>query len=150
MNPHPDFADVDLPREVALPSFRLTRLSPEVLDEDYAAVSAAGPLLRGLFGDWPDGLTREENLIDLAWHEREFTVKRSFCWVVRSLQGTYLGCAYLFPALGARGRADVATWIGDVPDRLALSNDLVNELAAWFASVLPEGITLSWARPTAG
>jgi hypothetical protein len=147
MDPHPDFATVDLPREVDLPPFRLTRLSMAEIDEDYAAVISAATVLEGLWGDWPEGLTREEDLIDLAWHAREFTLRRSFAWVVRDNEGTYIGCAYLFPEPGARGRAEVVTWICDIPDRVARLGDLRAALAGWFHEVLPPGITLRWTYP---
>ena len=105
MKPHPDFAGIDLPRECDLGGFRLTPLSPDHVEEDYAAVMSSADVLRGLFDDWPDGLTLEDDLIDLAWHEREFTTRRSFAWIIRDGEGSYLGCAYVFPAPGERGRS---------------------------------------------
>jgi hypothetical protein len=91
MDPHPDFARVELPREAVLPEFRLSRLDAAVLDEDYAAVMETESDLRGFWGDWPSGLTREEDALDLAWHDREFSLKRSFSWVVRDHDSRYLG-----------------------------------------------------------
>ena len=147
MDPHPDFAAVDLPRECDLPPFRLTRLSMAEIDEDYAAVMRSAPVLQGLWGDWPKGLTREDDLIDLAWHDREFTLRRSFSWVVRDNEGTYVGCAYLFPEPGARGRAEVVTWLCDTPDRKARLDALRAVLADWFGNILPPGIALRWTYP---
>lgn len=149
MDPHPDFATCDLPREAELDTFRLSPLAPPHLEEDFEAVTASAPVLAGLFGDWPAGLTREDNLVDLAWHEREFTLRRSFAWIVRSPEGPYLGCAYLFPAPGARGSASVCLWIRDRSDRRALIDRLEAELAAWFAGRLPGNVALTWHRPTA-
>jgi hypothetical protein len=31
---------------------------------------------------WPDGLTLHENLVDLGWHGREFTLGHSHAWTV--------------------------------------------------------------------
>lgn len=148
MQPHPDFATIDLPRECNLGGFRLTPLSPDQVEEDYAAVMSSADVLRGFFGDWPEGLTLEDDLVDLAWHEREFTTRRSFAWIIRDGDGHYLGCAYIFPAQGERGQADVATWIRDMPDRLS-TQDLFNALfRKWLEEVLPSGISLSWSSPT--
>lgn len=148
MQPHPDCAAIDLPRECNLGGFRLTPLSPDQVEEDYAAVMSSADVLRGFFGDWPEGLTLEDDLVDLAWHEREFTTRRSFAWIIRDGDGHYLGCAYIFPAPGERGRADVATWIRDMPDRLS-TQDLFNALfRKWLEEVLPSGISLSWSSPS--
>ena len=41
----------------------------------------------------------EENLIDLGWHHREFTIRHSFAYTVMTLdESRSLGCAYLYPA----------------------------------------------------
>lgn len=144
MDPHPDIADVEMPREADLPSFRLAPLSPEFIDEDYEAVMASAEVLKGQWGDWPEGLTREEDLIDLAWHEREFTLRRSFSWIVRDREGAYLGCAYLFPAPGRRGEMEGVTWIRDRADRLDLLARLRAELDAWLPGHLPEGLRPDW------
>ena len=149
MRPHPDFADVDLPRSVAVGRFRLAPLSMAEVDEDFEAVTASASVLKGVFGDWPEGLTREENLIDLAWHDREFTLRRSFSWIARDDLGHYLGCAYLFPDPGMRKQAEVATWIRDMPDRAAIHQDFVCALKAWFETVLPADIALRWKAPPA-
>ena len=58
MEPHPDFADTELPREARLPSFLLTPLAPAVAEEDFEAVTSSALVLKGVFGDdWPEGLT---------------------------------------------------------------------------------------------
>ncbi|MEQ9039714.1 MAG: hypothetical protein RIE24_15300 [Silicimonas sp.] len=145
MDPHPDFAGIELPRTFDLPGFRLPPLSPEYLDEDYQAVMSSADVLMGLFGDWPNGLTREADLIDLAWHEREFTLRRSFSWIVRSHAGDYLGCAYLFPAPGRTGQASVVTWIRDTEGRADCLVRVRRELKDWCATRLPPHIDLTWA-----
>ena len=149
MQPHPDFAEADFPRSFALGRFHLTPLSPEFVEEDFAAVTAAAPLLNGFFGDWPAGLTLEDNLVDLAWHEREFTANRSFSWIIRDPAGTYLGCFYLFPEIGARGRAKAALWFGDIPDRAASARALKPLLLDWLRDSVPTGIDITWSTSPA-
>ena len=149
MKPHPDFADLDLPRSVALGGVHLTPLSPEFVDEDLNAVLATAPLLQGMFGDtWPSGLTREDNLIDLAWHEREFTTRRSFSWILRDGSGTYIGCFYIFPDIGSRGSATAALWLCDIPDREAVARIVKGDLVAWMKDTLSADLTITWkTRP---
>ena len=148
MDPHPDFAGVAWPRSFALGDHSLTPLIPDVVDEDFDAVIATGALLDGIFGSWPSGLTREKNLIDLAWHDREFTAKRSFSWVLRDSRDTYVGCFYLFPAIGERGKAKAAMWLCNVPDRLEMARKLKRDLDAWLSENLPSGVTATWTtRP---
>lgn len=145
MEPHPDFAGRMLPRSADLGAFRLTPLVPEAAYDDFAAVTRSAGVLRRFFGsDWPVGLTLAENRLDLAWHEREFTLCRSFAWILRDADGDYLGCAYVFPEPGERGRGQVCLWLVDRPDRLALLRTFQPVLAAWLQPWLPEGGTYTW------
>jgi hypothetical protein len=145
MQPHPDFAQTALPRTADLGDYRLSPLSPAQVDEDFAAVTGSARVLRGHFGDdWPDGLTREENLIDMGWHEREFTTRRSFAWIIRDPGGTYLGCAYLYPEPGMRGHGKVVTWMCDTPGRRILLAAFNTAFDTWLRPFLPEGYAVTW------
>lgn len=147
MQPHPDFADSDLPRSAVIGEFQLTPLSPAQVEEDFAAVTGSEQVLVGLSGDsWPRGLTLDDNRIDLAWHEREFTARRSFAWIIRDRPGGYLGCAYLYPDPGARGRGQVVTWIRDMPGRADHLNRFDPLFRAWLGPHLPDGYRLEWAN----
>lgn len=144
MDPHPDFAEVALPRRAHRRGFQMTPLSPAEVDEDYAVVMQTAHLLSDAPGSWPNGLTLEENLADLAWHEREFTARRSFAWILRDSDGLYLGCFYIYPDLGKRHSARVVLWLRDRPDRRALAKMMKPDLTDWMAASLPEGIALRW------
>lgn len=144
MQPHPDFADTALPRHVELGAFRLTPLTTEHTEEDCAAVMSSAPVLTGVFGTWPDGMTLEENRIDLAWHDREFTLNRSFSWIIRDAGDTYLGCFYVFPDPGTRGTAQAVIWIKAHPQRDATARTVIPRLQSWAAAHLPEHVTLRW------
>ena len=145
MKPHPDFIETTLPREATVGDFRLTPLAPAQVDEDFDAVTGSARVLAGLFGgDWPAGLTRADNLVDMGWHEREFTAKRSFAWIVRNAEGTYIGCAYLYPEIGARGRGEVVTWLCDLPDRVDLLDRFNTLFRDWLTPYLPDGFALDW------
>ena len=81
-------------------------------------------------GDWPDGLTLEENRIDLCWHLREFQNNRSFAWIVRDAAGAYLGCAYVFPDFGGDG-AQVSVWMRASCDPVAHEQAFSTLLMKW-------------------
>ncbi len=82
--------------------FHLRMLSIHDVVKDFDAVMTAGDRLKGAMepgGTWPDGLTLEENLIDLAWHQREFTIGHSFAYTVMNTDETRcLGCGYINPS----------------------------------------------------
>ncbi len=82
--------------------FHLRMLSIHDVIKDFDAVVTAGDRLKGAMepgGTWPEGLTIEENLIDLAWHQREFTIGHSFAYTVLSDDATRrLGCGYITPS----------------------------------------------------
>ena len=149
MGPHPDFADVAWPRTFDLGAFQLTPLTAQEVEEDYAAVVKAGPLLVEIWEGWPEGLTLDENRVDLAWHDREFTLKRSFSWILRDAAGLYLGCFYVFPAAGARGTAEAVLWVGDVADRTAIAQAAYEALQLWLTKALPRDVDLTWSTSPA-
>jgi hypothetical protein len=138
MSPHPAFADRRIPPRVTLGSFQLDALGPGDLDADFAAVTETAQRLHGLFGDdWPRGLTREADAIDLAWHAKEFELHRSFAWVVRGGPAApgdarYLGCAYVFPDWSAQGPLDAYYWLRAGAE--AFAPELADRFRAWLAA----------------
>jgi hypothetical protein len=143
MTPHPDFENTDIPQDLDLGAYRLTMLTGSDIDEDYAAVMGSASVLRGLFAPgWPDDLTRDYDLTDLHWHHREFTTRRSFAWIIRDAEGVYLGCAYLFPDIAARGRGEAPFWFTDTPERQARIASFGPLYKAWLHKVLPQDFDL--------
>lgn len=112
MRPHPLFKTSSSPPVHALGEFTLRALSVSDLDRDFGAVmdSAAEIKAANPGSTWPDGLTKEKNLIDLAWHQREFEARRSFAWVIENARGDYLGCLYVYPSIAGERTADVTWW----------------------------------------
>ncbi|MBV6635439.1 MAG: hypothetical protein KI788_06010 [Mameliella sp.] len=147
MNPraHPDFDP--LRRGATLGGFDLTPLSPAVVEEDFAAVTGSAHVLKGLFGDWPDGLTLEENLWDMGWHDREFFEGRSFAWSLRDKDGVYIGCADFYPEMGRRGAVLGYVWIVDRPDRMALQAMVIDEMTNWLNGLVAQPVTVTWHQP---
>ena len=133
MRPHPAFADRNIPKEHRLGAFVLKALNVADLDRDYAAVMESAADIREAYPNlsWPEGLTRESNLIDLAWHQREFEARRSFAWIVEDGAGGYLGCAYIYPSILGEQAADIAWWwrTGAEADREAFGDAFLGWLA---------------------
>ncbi len=82
--------------------FHLRMLTVHDVIKDFAAVMECADWLPGFMepgSTWPRGLTIEENLIDLGWHQREFTQRHSFAYtVMNDDESRCLGCSYLYPS----------------------------------------------------
>ena len=84
MKPHPSFKTRSIPAVHPLGDVILRALSVGDLVRDFSAVMESAADIKAAHPgtNWPDGLTKERNLIDLAWHQREFEARRSFAWVI--------------------------------------------------------------------
>lgn len=118
-------ADFTVPERLETVGFHLRPLTVHDLVRDYDAVMSSTAQLREQMGDsssWPEGLTLEDNLIDLGWHQREFSLRHSFAYTVVSPGGERcLGCCYIYPASDPAFDADARYWarqsrIGDPAD----------------------------------
>lgn len=107
--------DFDVPARLDGAGFHLRMLSVHDVVKDFAAVVESEGRLVGLMGDgsdWPRGLTIEENLIDLAWHHREFTIGHSFAYtVMNDDESRCLGCCYITPSDRAAHDAAAFYWV---------------------------------------
>ena len=112
MRPHPSFKGRSIPALHVLGDVTLRALSTEDLDRDFRAVTDSAADIKAAHpgSSWPDGLTKEKNLIDLAWHQREFEARRSFAWVIEDSVGAYLGCLYVYPSIAGDKSADIVWW----------------------------------------
>lgn len=95
-----------------LHAFPLTRAD---IKEDLKAVNSSIKVIQDTRGgSWPDvELTEEFDLLDLAWHEREFRDKISFAYVTYDNKHNYIGCFYLYP-MGDRTELSQALMVYDV------------------------------------
>ena len=152
MNPHPDFAELDVPQSFTLGALRLDILTAQDVEEDFEAVTSSADVLRGIFGGvWPDGLTLAANETDLHWHQREFMARRSFAWIIRDdASDAYLGCAYVYPDIGHCGRGVATVWIRDCPDRVALQQTASDAFFDWVRGLLPADYQLDTQQPPTG
>ena len=150
-----------LPREHPIPAgleherFRLRPITINDVVKDYAAVMGYREYLWSLFGDawgWPPAtLTLEEDLIDLAWHQKEHQLRSTFNFAVMSPdQSRLLGCVYVDPPTKQGFDAEVFWWA--VPDEAGLEDEVGRAATAWieaewpFEQVAYPGRVQSWAE----
>jgi hypothetical protein len=113
--------------------------------KDYDAVMSSRAELRGMFGpgsDWPaESLSIEDDLIDLAWHQKEFRIRRSFAYtVVAPDEARVLGCVYIYPPSHAGCDADVYYWVRSSELGTGLEAHLWEQLRGWLAAQWPFGM----------
>jgi hypothetical protein len=135
------------PRELRFGRLRAIAISREDLDDDVRGINSSLELIRRTRGGgWPtEPVTTDGNYMDLVWHEREFRERDSFSYVVRELDGGYLGCCYLYP-VGRRVPlddelitcdVDVSWWV--TPDAYAggYYAELFQALQEWVTTAFP-------------
>lgn len=107
-------ADFTVPERLETATFLLRPLTVHDVIRDFDAVMSSAVELREQMGDagtWPEGLTLEDNLIDLGWHQREFRLRHSFAYTVVSPDGARcLGCCYIYPPSTTDFDADAYYW----------------------------------------
>ena len=106
-------------------------------------------------GRWPQGLTFEQDLIDLGWHHKEFQTRRSFAYTVMSLdEAVCLGCLYIEPTALRGYDAEAHCWIR-TSHAEALDGRLYQGLRDWlsarwpFKAVAFPGRALTWDQVAA-
>ena len=133
--------DFAVPQRLDGPGYHLRMLSVDDLEKDFEAVVESAERLRGLLdpdSPWPDGLTKGEDLIDLAWHQREFTIRHSFAYTVMAAdESRCLGCLYIFPSDRRGFEAAVYYWVRSGPNGDARDADLGRLVRSWLAARWP-------------
>ena len=130
--------DFDVPAGIETDRYRLRMLTVNDVVKDYDAVMSSVDQLRGVFDStlhWPEGLTLEQDLIDLGWHQKEFQKRSSFAFTVMSPdEERCLGCVYIYPSETAD--ADVFMWVRQ-EEYEALDRDLFDNVRRWVAEEWP-------------
>ncbi len=130
----------DIPQTLETDEYRLRMLTVNDVVKDFDAVITSVDHLRTIWpgGKWPVGLTLEQNLIDLGWHQKEFQLRRSFAYTVVSLaEDSVIGCVYIEPTR-KRGRdAEVYLWARQSVLASGLETRLYDAVTAWIAEVWP-------------
>jgi hypothetical protein len=135
--------DFEVPERLESDEFRLRMLTVHDLVKDYEAVMTSVEHLVTIWpgGKWPRGLTLEQNLIDLGWHQKEFQTRRSFAYtVVTPSESRVLGCVYIVPTRKSGYDAEVYLW--------ARQSELAGGLETRLDATVKEWVVSAWPFTT--
>ncbi len=130
-----------VPSGIETTNFKLRMLTINDLIKDYDAVMTSVDHLKGVFGlesSWPEGVTLEQDLIDLGWHQKEFQLKRSFAYTLMNLdESRCLGCVYIEPSEKADYDARVILWVRQSELGSGLDDQLFATVKKWLSEKWP-------------
>lgn len=145
-------SDFVVPEGLETDRYRLRMLTVHDVVRDFEAVTSSVTHLQTVWRtEWPAGLTIEQNLIDLGWHQKEFQRRRSFAYTVLAPDGSrVLGCVYIYPCTRPGFDAEIYLWARQ--DQLAsgLEVDLEEQVDSWLKAEWPfrnaafPGRKISW------
>ena len=120
--------DFDVPELLETGRMRLRPLTIGDAVKDFDAVitsaSSIGKMMEPEDG-WPEGLTLEQNVIEMGWHQTEFQLRTSFAYTVVSLdESRVLGCMYIYPARRAGYDAQISMWVRESETETGLEEHL--------------------------
>lgn len=144
-----------VPERLETAEFRLRALTVNDVVKYYEAVMTSVEHLKTIWpgSGWPEGLTLEQELIDLGWYQKEFQTRRSFAYtVVDPAQSRVLGRVHVNPTRKAGYDAEVYLWARQ--DTLAggLEKRLHAVVKSWLARDWPfrkvafPGRDIAWAE----
>ena len=123
-----------MPGTLEHPRFRLRKLTIHDVDKDLEAIHER-VLKDGTSDPWLE-TTRDENLVDLGWHQKEFELRRSFAYtVVAPDESRVLGCVYLYP--DEKADVDVRMWVRRDAWEAGLDPELEQAVKEWLDAEWP-------------
>jgi hypothetical protein len=146
-------AGFKVPAVLETDEFRLRMLTVNDVVKDYDAVITSVDHLKTVWpgGKWPEGLTLEQNLIDLGWHQKEFQIRRSFAYtVVEPGESRVVGCVYINPTRKRGYDAAVFLWARQSELSNGLEERLYRAVREWidkewpFKNVAFPGRSIEW------
>lgn len=132
--------DFEVPATLETKEFRLRMLTVNDVVKDYDAVMTSVEHLKTIWpgGAWPDGLTFEQDLIDLGWHQKEFQRRRSFAYtVVTPSESQVTGCVYINPTPKRGYDAAIYLWARQSELKSGLESRLYAAVREWVAKEWP-------------
>lgn len=125
----------EVPQGMQTERLRLRPLTIHDAVKDFAAVVSSEERLRTVYdpgGNWPAGLTLEQNIIELGWHQTEFQLRTSFAYTVVSLdESEVLGCVYFYPTRKAGYDVEITLWVRESRVAESLDEHLFAAVEAW-------------------
>jgi hypothetical protein len=132
--------DFEVPAILETKEFRLRMLTVNDVVKDYDAVMTSVEHLKTVWpgSSWPEGLTFEQDLIDLGWHQKEFQRRRSFAYtVVTPSESQVTGCVYINPTSKQGYDAVVFLWARQSELKAGLETRLYAAVREWIAKEWP-------------
>lgn len=131
--------EFEVPATLETDRFRLRMLTVNDVVKDFDAVTTSKEHLHDIWGPgWPEGLTLEQNLIDLGWHQKEFQRRRSFAYTVVALdESRVVGCVYINPTRKTGYDAVVYLWARQNELASGMETELTEAVKAWLATKWP-------------
>jgi hypothetical protein len=129
-----------VPEKLEAQEFRLRMLTVNDVVKDYGAVMTSVEHLKTIWpgGSWPEGLTFEQDLIDLGWHQKEFQRRTSFAYtVVTPSESKVTGCVYINPTPKRGYDAVVYLWARQSELEGGLESRLLSAVKEWLAKEWP-------------
>ncbi|MEO1635679.1 MAG: GNAT family N-acetyltransferase [Cyanobacteria bacterium J06631_9] len=153
--------DFVVPQSLVTETFQVRMLTVHDAVKDYDAVMTSREHLQGVFGpssNWPEAdLSLEQDLIDLAWHQKEFQNRTSFAYTVMSLdEQRCLGCIYFYPTKATDYDAQVIFWVRQSELASGLETQLLESIKDWVQTAWPfnrvgfPGKEISWDAWSSG
>ncbi len=129
-----------VPETLETGEFRLRMLTVNDVVKDFDAVMSSIDHCKTIWpgSKWPTGLTLEQNLIDLGWHQKEFQIRQSFAYTVVDMAETrVLGCVYIDPSHRKGYDAVVSLWARQSELASGLEDRLFATVRDWIAEKWP-------------
>jgi hypothetical protein len=134
--------DFVVPTLVAGPRFQIRPVTIHDVVRVYDAIIRSRGELIALFGTvagWPPAqYTLEDCLIDIAWQQKEATLRRSFSFAVLSTDETdLLGVIHVRPPVKLGADAVIAYWVRSEVAMPGLEDELRDFVGEWVTSAWP-------------
>jgi RimJ/RimL family protein N-acetyltransferase len=135
-------AEFKVPLSLETADFRLRMLTIHDVVKDFDAVMTSVKSLQGVFCEgskWPEEtLTLEQDLIDLAWHQKEFQRRSSFAYTIMALdESRCLGCLYIYPPSRVEVDAEIIFWVRESELQSGLEQKLCETIKKWMQDAWP-------------
>ena len=134
-------ADFEVPQLLETARMRLRPLSIYHAVKDFDAVMTSEERLRNVYdpgGEWPRGLTLEQNIIELGWHQTEFQLRTSFAYTVLGPdESEVLGCMYIYPTREPGYDVEITMWVRQSRVAENLDQHLFETVESWVADCWP-------------
>ena len=133
-------AEFQIPEKLQTQEFRLRMLTVNDVVKDYDAVMTSVDHLAKVWpgSGWPEGLTFEQDLIDLGWHQKEFQIRRSFAYTAVNIsESEVLGCVYVNPIRKRGYEAEVYLWVRKSELGKGLDSRLLVAVKGWLEKEWP-------------